>query len=137
MRIHVDVLGWLHLVWGAFAVLAGSSLEILAAGGRVAMFGLPPDGGAGQAAIWLCVLTGGVLLVFGFANAGVGRWLHRRLPRGRTAALLLGVLNLVLVPFGTALGVYTYWVLLNDDVRRQFGRPERAQPQPLPAGGTS
>ena len=31
----------------------------------------------------------------------------------------------VLVPFGTALGVYTFWVLLNNDARRTFGRPPR------------
>jgi hypothetical protein len=24
------------------------------------------------------------------------------------------------VPFGTALGIYTFWVLLNDEGRRQF-----------------
>jgi hypothetical protein len=41
----------------------------------------------------------------------------------------MGAVNLVLIPFGTALGVYTGWVLLNDDARRAFGRRPRA-PQP-------
>ena len=29
------------------------------------------------------------------------------------------------VPFGTALAIYTCWVLLNDDARQQFGRAPR------------
>ena len=27
--------------------------------------------------------------------------------------------------FGTALAIYTLWALLNDDARREFGRPPR------------
>jgi hypothetical protein len=34
--------------------------------------------------------------------------------------------NLLVIPFGTALGVYTFWALLNDEARRVFGRPPRA-----------
>ena len=48
--------------------------------------------------------------------------IRRRSRRGRLAALALAIPNLVLVPFGTALGVYTFWVLLNNDARRAFGR---------------
>jgi hypothetical protein len=29
--------------------------------------------------------------------------------------------SLVVIPFGTALAVYTFWTLLNDDARRAFG----------------
>jgi hypothetical protein len=42
------------------------------------------------------------------------------------AALLLALPNLLVLPFGTALGVYTYWVLLNNDARDAFGRPQRS-----------
>jgi hypothetical protein len=56
----------------------------------------------------------------------IGRALGRRSRAGRFIALLTAVLNLVVVPFGTALGIYTFWVLLNDDARREFGRPPRA-----------
>jgi hypothetical protein len=37
----------------------------------------------------------------------------------------MAIPNLLIVPFGTALGFYTFWVLLNDDARREFGRPPR------------
>jgi len=35
----------------------------------------------------------------------------------RIVAIIVGCLNLLHVPFGTALGVYTLWVLLNDESR--------------------
>jgi hypothetical protein len=35
-------------------------------------------------------------------------------------ALILGSLDLVLLPFGTALGVYALWVLLNEKGKRLF-----------------
>jgi hypothetical protein len=133
MRLHVDVLGWLHLVWGAFGALSGASLWVVAAGGRAAMVDLGSLGVAEQAALWLCVICGTLLVLFGAANLTVGRSLQRRRRAGRVGALLLGVPNLVVVPFGTALGVYAYWVLLNDDARHQFGRPPRlGDPHPLP-----
>jgi hypothetical protein len=120
MRLHVDLLGWFHVIWGVFGGLAGLSLAVLAAGGHSALAGLEPMGAGERAIIWLCATAGGVLLAFGLANIAVGRALHRRRAAGRLSALALSVPNLVVVPFGTALGVYTYWVLLNDEARRQF-----------------
>jgi hypothetical protein len=61
----------------------------------------------------------------GVVMAGVGRAIVTRRPAGRTAALGLAAINLALLPFGTALAVYTFWAMLNDDARRAFGRPLR------------
>ena len=36
-------------------------------------------------------------------------------PWSRILTLILGFLNLVNIPFGTALGVYTIWVLMQDE----------------------
>ena len=38
----------------------------------------------------------------------------------RVLVLILGALNLLNIPFGTMLGVYTFWVLLNEDVAKEF-----------------
>lgn len=124
MRLHIDVLGTLHLVWGAFGVMTGLSLIILAAGTRAALaagaFGL------GERAAVVLLSAAGLVLVAGGAVCAVTGWaIKRRTRQGRLAALILAIPNLVLVPFGTALGVYTFWVLLNNDARRAFGRPPR------------
>lgn len=124
MRLHLHVLGILHLVWGAFGVLTGLSLVILAGGTRAALRG-DAFGVGERAAVVLLAVVGGTLLLGGTVTVMTGWAIRRRSPRGRLAALVLAVPNLVLVPFGTALGVYTFWVLLNNDARQAFGRPPR------------
>jgi hypothetical protein len=114
--VHVDLLGWFHVIWGVFGALAGASLAVLAIGSYAAV----GDPGAVRALSWLFATTGFVLIAFGAANVAVGRTLHRRRALGRTAALALGIPNLVVVPFGTALGIYCYWVLLRDEARVWF-----------------
>lgn len=124
MRLHIDVLGTLHLVWGAFGVMTGLSLVILAAGTRAALAGRAFGVGE-RAAVVLLIVVGSFLILGGAVSAMTGWAIKRRARQGRLAALVLAIPNLVLVPFGTALGVYTFWVLLNNDARRAFGRPPR------------
>jgi hypothetical protein len=125
MRYHIDVLGRLHGVWGAFGVLTGASLFILALGSWASLATLGPVSRPGHAAVWILVASGAALVVTGGAMMAAGSAVRRHRPKGRTAAIALALPNLVLVPFGTALGVYTLWVLLNDDARSAFGRPPR------------
>ena len=127
MRLHIDTLGWLHAVWGAFGVLTGLSLLLLAAGTGVTVAGLADaEQPVGRAAVGLLVLCGVPLVLGGVAFMIVGRSLLRRRLRGRFAALALAVPDMVLAPFGTMLSIYAFWVLLNDDARREFGRPPRS-----------
>jgi len=128
MRVHVEVLGWLHVIWGAFAVLTGASLVVMGVGAGASLVSLGSIGPAERVGVWVLVGCGVTFALAGAAMVTVGRALHRRARRGRTAALLLAVPNLVVAPFGTALAVYTWWVLLNDDARAEFGRPLRGGP---------
>jgi hypothetical protein len=125
MRHHIDVLGWLHMVWGAFGALAGLSLAILATGTHVAMAAGGAIGGAPRAAIWLMGATSLLMIVGGLAQWTIGRRLRRLDARARLAAITAAFPNLLLIPFGTALGVYAFWVLLNNDARLAFGWPPR------------
>ena len=134
MRLHVDLLGWFHAIWGVFGILTGVSLAVLALGLHGALVNQAISGASERAAIWVFAAGALTLAAFGAANVLIGRLLHRRSPAGRIAAIALAVPNLVIVPFGTALGVYGLWVLLNDDARRQFGRPlSDAGAQPVSA----
>jgi hypothetical protein len=38
----------------------------------------------------------------------------------RTVAIILGVISLFNVPFGTALGIYTLWVLLSPNADQEY-----------------
>jgi hypothetical protein len=126
MRLHIDALGWLHVVWGVFGVLAGASLLLLALGTSVTVHDLGDVDPAGRAAVGLLMVCGVPLVIGGAAFALAGRALLQRRQRGRFAALVLAGPDMIVVPFGTALGIYTFWVLLNDDARQEFGRPLRS-----------
>lgn len=131
MDRHIDVLGLLHLVWGALGVLLGISVLLLAGGSvAIALSGAHhgPDVAAALTAVALTAASI-VLLVGGAANAWAGVGLRRHRPAARIAALGLGLLNLFVLPFGTALGVYTFWVLLNHEARARF------EPAPAAASG--
>ena len=131
MPVHLDVLARLHVLLGAFAILAGCSLFLIALGTRSALTQLDVPGAAGQAGVWILVWCGAVFALGGTALTLTGRALARRRPAARRWALMLAVPDLLAVPFGTALSVYSFWVLLNDEARREFGRPPRL-PQPPP-----
>ena len=122
MRAHLDLLGRLYVVWGAFGLLAGTSLVILAGGAAAAASG-QLDSRLGIGAIILAAAAA-LPLVGGALSVWTGRALRRGEPRGRLGALTLGLPNLFVLPFGTALGIYSYWVLLNNQVRAMFAEPE-------------
>jgi hypothetical protein len=123
MPSHLHLLAVLQLVWGGIGVLLGVSTLILAAG--AAAIGWTSSGdelAAGITAVAF-VLCAVLLLGAGAANAWAGAAMKRRQPNGRLATLILAVPNLFILPFGTALGVYAFWVLLHHDTRTLFGLP--------------
>jgi hypothetical protein len=117
MLSHVDFIGLLFIVWGLLTTLVG--LSTLALGvGAVALIASHTQGGGGQMASALTAFTFAALAViamlWGAAHVVVGIPLRRRKPWARHAALVLGSIDLVLLPYGTALGIYALWVLLNE-----------------------
>jgi len=63
----------------------------------------------------LLYIGGGSLVILAAGGVCVGMGLMQRRPWARGAAIVLGVLALFHPPFGTALGVYSLWVLLGDE----------------------
>ena len=121
MRLHIDALGYLQITWGAFGLLTGLSLGMLSVGTHVAAAAEVMQTGERTAVVVLAI-GAGALLLGGGVTALTGWALHQRRRQARQVALVLAIPNLLFLPFGTALGVYTLWVLLNDDARRAFGR---------------
>lgn len=122
MHKHINLLGVLYLVWGSLGVLLGLAMFLLAAGAAV-MAGSPLREGTELAASVTAVslaVFGVLLLAGGAVNAWVGSGVRRHRASARLMGLLLALLNLFLFPFGTALGLYSFWVLLNNEGRRVF-----------------
>lgn len=125
MRVHLDVLGWLYVLSGVFGILTGLSLAVLAFGTTAALAAAGVVESSASATVWLLAICGAAFLVGGMTLLVVGRDLVSRGRFGRKAALVVAVPTLLFIPFGTALGIYTFWTLLNDDARHEFGRPPR------------
>ena len=121
MKRHADFLGLLYLAWGAIFALVGVAGMALAAGAvAIARSGGPVSVGS-EIAAGLTALTFGLIaalaLLLGVLHLWLGAALRRFRPWARLLALGLAVINLVLFPFGTALGTYALWVLLTDEGR--------------------
>jgi hypothetical protein len=119
---HVNLLGTLATLWGALAILVGVSMLLLAAGALAEL--LAPVANrvdfAASLTAAVFVLIGMFALVWGGAHIWAAMLLKRRRALGRFLSLGLAIVNLLVLPFGTAFGAYTLWVLLRDEGRRLF-----------------
>jgi len=119
-RQHVALLGALFAVWGGLCLLVGFAWLALGVGAASLTREV---GSAATAAAAAFGVVGTILMLWGAANVWTGLAARRYRPWARALGLVLGVLNLLFVPFGTALGIYAAAVLLNDRVRRRFVSP--------------
>ena len=116
MDQHVRILAWLFVVYGAILLLIGAMIAFFVAGGgmisgdRTAMLA---TGGVGI--FILCLL-----FLIAVPNLIAAWGLFRFQPWARILAIILGVLHLFSFPLGTALGVYTLWVLLSAPTQPLF-----------------
>lgn len=120
MKPHLRLLGVLQLVWGSIGLLLGVSTLLLAVGAAAIGVASVDDRVAAGVTAGGFVIFALAFLVGGGVNAWAGRALRALQPQGRTAVLWLAVLNLFVLPFGTALGIYAFWVLLHNDTRAEF-----------------
>lgn len=119
--LHVQLLGRLYVVAGWLSLMASISLGLLGIGAVSLTSRAGPEVAAslaaaiffGSAAVTL--IWAGVLLYVGWA-------LPQHHPWARPAALVLAIVNVFVIPFGTALSVYASWVLLQESGKRLFER---------------
>ncbi|MDX1615104.1 MAG: hypothetical protein R3300_12400 [Candidatus Promineifilaceae bacterium] len=119
---HVRILGWIHIISNAiFLVIGGLVFLLLTSIGMFSgdseAFGILSVVAIFVTAVMAIVALPGIL-------AGVG--LLRRASWGRILALVVGVLGLFNVPIGTIIGVYTLWVLLQQEATAYFSQPKMA-----------
>lgn len=122
METHVKVLGVLQIAMGAFG-LVGACLLVLVFGGAA---GIVSASGDPQATIAVPIIgiTGIALVLFLLAlslpSIIVGIGLLGRRPWARVAGIVLSIFGMMLIPFGTVLGIYGVWVLFSKDTEKLF-----------------
>ncbi|MBN4047979.1 hypothetical protein JYU09_00175 [bacterium AH-315-O15] len=122
MGRHVGLLGILVSLWGALAALVGVSMLLLGAGAFA--LSVDPEGetvalAAGLSAV-VFASVGVFSMLWGVTHLWAAVLLRRHAASGRVLMLGLGVVNLLVFPFGTGLGVYAFWVLLTHEGRQLF-----------------
>jgi hypothetical protein len=120
---HVDLVGVLFMVWGGLTILIGGSTLALGMA-AAALIASAAEAGRGQFAAGLTAATFTVLaalaMVWGGVHVFVGLLVRRRRHWARMGAISLAAVDLLLLPYGTALGIYALWVLLRDEAKRLF-----------------
>jgi len=122
LACNLRTLGILWIVGSALRMIPALGMLFLGRMGFLFMpmpvraFVLPIMGGLGLFLTVACV-----------AGIAAGWGLLERRPWARTLAVVLGCMALIDFPFGTALGIYTLWVLLSPGADAEYERIARGR----------
>jgi hypothetical protein len=118
---HVQLLGVLWIVYSVLPLVAGVVLFILAAtlfNSLTQIHDVPPQGLEFLHTLFVVIAV--VLLVKSVVGIAAGAGLLQRQPWARVLAIVLGIIILLNIPFGTALGIYTLWTLFSPESQREY-----------------
>lgn len=118
---HLPVLSLLWMVYAALRLLGGAGVVFVGSAFLPHLFGM----GWGFPHFFIPRLVTAVgmgLLVYGTVCLVAAWGLWQREPWARVATLVLGIIALVNIPFGTALGIYTLWVLMPQEAAIEYSR---------------
>ena len=124
MKQHVSILGIPYIAFGALGMVTAIFVLVLLGGaaGIVGMLAQQEPEAAVAAPILGVVAVGvfGLIALLSIPGLAVGIGLVKFKEWARILGLVLSVLNLLNVPFGTILGGYGLWVLLNKETEPLF-----------------
>ncbi len=116
MEEHVKILGILYIALSALGLIAAFIVFVAVTGGGL----ISGD----ETAIAITSIVGtviaGILVLVSAPGIIGGMGLLKRQSWARILVLVLGIVHLINVPFGTALGIYTIWTLTNKETEALF-----------------
>ena len=118
---HAHLLGILWIAYSAVTLIGGVALMVISHT-VFGPFGIPhmPGGGPPIFVRPLLSAIGILLLVKAGLGIGAGWGIMQREGWARVLAIVLGVSALFSIPFGTALGIYTLWVLASPNAGAEY-----------------
>jgi len=120
MQKHVTLLGALFIAYHVLGLIAGIVIMVV----LPAIGCLAHDAEAVAILGAIGVAVGVFLIVLSVPGLVAGIGLLRGKSWSRILALIVGAFDLLDIPFGTGLGVYCFWVLLQDDTMQVFEQAE-------------
>jgi hypothetical protein len=125
MEKHVHVLGILYIVFNALGLL----LALIVFWALIGPGIISGDPEAFAILTIIALVLWSILVILSIPGIIGGIALLKWKSWARILVLILGFLNLIDIPFGTALGIYTIWALMKDETIALF----KAKNTPAPA----
>jgi hypothetical protein len=140
MEKHLTLVGILNIVYESLALIGACVLFIIAFGFRYffellsrynhnGMDEVPPF--VMDLVPFILTVVGFFILIFSIIGIIGAIGVIKRKEWGRITLLVISFFNLIHIPLGTVLGVYSIWVLLNDETIRLIN-PISVVPPMLP-----
>jgi hypothetical protein len=116
MEKHLTAVAVLNIAFGALGILIAIVVFVAVVGGGLI------SGDAEAMAITAVVGTvvASFLMILSIPEIIGGFGLLKRRPWARILVLITAFLDLINIPFGTIIGIYTIWVLLKDETAQLF-----------------
>ena len=114
MHTHLTLVAVLFIALGLIGMACAAIVLVVLAGGGW----LSGEPQAIAVTTGLGLVVGGFIAVMSLPTLVAGIGLQRRRPWARPVALVVAAIHLFNIPFGTLLGVYALWVLLQEESGR-------------------
>jgi len=121
MKKHFELLGLLYIIFSALNIVAAFLIFIILSSigflSRELSDPIADLNGYSAATILnaIGIIIALILVILAIPGLIGGYGLLKKRSWSRILGLILGGLNLMNIPFGTILGIYTLWVLIQDD----------------------
>jgi len=116
MERHVTTLGVLYLVFSGLGILIGFFLFVVLTGSGL----ISGDSEAIFITGIIGTVLGSIFVLMSIPGFIAAYGLFKFREWARILAIILGMINLINFPIGTALGIYTLWALLNQETIALF-----------------
>ena len=115
---HTHLLGILWIAYSALSLLCGVAVIAVSRFMHFRFGGMPPEAPIFVAPLLSFIAL--VLLAKGIIGIIAGSGLLQRQAWARVLTFVLAVISLFNMPFGTALGIYTLWVLISPNANSEY-----------------
>lgn len=131
MKKHVTVVGSIHIGFGILGLMAAVVVLVALSFARAFV------GDDDVAQTVLGFLSVSIPILVGAISAlgliaGIGLLIYK--PWARYLVIILSIIDCINIPIGTAIGIYSIWVLIQDDTVKLFNNEDlrKANAEPIP-----
>ena len=118
MQKHITIVGALHIAFAVWGILWAILVAVMLIGIGSTLAGV--DQTAQSILTTVGCIVPGLLFLISLPGIIGGIGVLRLKPWARYMVLVLSVLSMLNIPLGTALGIYSIWVLVHDETVELF-----------------